>query len=207
MLYATLTAWGLHRMGDTAITKTKLKEWEQFRGSLVSQANALQQFLGHSMLQMSEGAYKETIRQLRSCYESFTLSESGSTVVVNSKALYHLLPELIPPIDRQYTMRFFEHRTDEWLNPKGKFRQIPLPARPLAQFELFHNTCVKIKRLADQIDPALFEDQRRRYEVTAPKAVDNAIVNFVRTVSAELKKKLPALQPGKVNTSAADITD
>jgi hypothetical protein len=34
MLYATLTAWGMLRMGDTEKTKTKLTEWRVFRDSL-----------------------------------------------------------------------------------------------------------------------------------------------------------------------------
>src|SRR5437879_5613816 len=90
MLYATLTAWGLHRMGDTETTKTKLREWKRFHDSLLAHANALQQFLGRSMLQMSEDDYSEIVRQLRPCYESLDLSVSESTVVVNSKALHHL---------------------------------------------------------------------------------------------------------------------
>jgi hypothetical protein len=44
MLYATLTAWGMHRMGDAETTKTKLAEWEQFRDSLLGQTNRLQAF-------------------------------------------------------------------------------------------------------------------------------------------------------------------
>jgi hypothetical protein len=37
--------------------------------------------------------------------------------------------------------------------------------------------------MADRIDPALFEEQRCRHGVLAPKAQDNAIVNYVRIVS------------------------
>jgi hypothetical protein len=33
-------------------------------------------------------------------------------VVIGIKTLHHLIPELVPPIDRQYTIRFFfEHTT------------------------------------------------------------------------------------------------
>ena len=38
MLYATLAAWGMHRMGDLETTKTKLTNWERFYGSLVARA-------------------------------------------------------------------------------------------------------------------------------------------------------------------------
>jgi hypothetical protein len=183
MLYATLTAWGLHRMGDVETTKTKLKDWKRFHDSLLAKANVFREFLGHNFLQMSEADYSRVVLELRRCYESLDLSESGSTVVVNSKALHHLLPELIPPIDRQYTIRFFTQCPDRWRDRKGKFRQNQLPKGLDDQFNLFHETCVKIKRLADQVDPALFEEQRRQNAVTPPKAVDNAIVNFVRIIS------------------------
>jgi len=38
---------------------------------------------------------------------------------------------------------------------------------------------VGIKRLADRVDPALIEDELRLHNVTAPKALENAIVNYV----------------------------
>ncbi len=182
MLYATLTAWGLHRMGDVGTVKTKLRDWKRFHDSLLTHGADLREFLGHDLLRMSEADYSEAVLGLRRSYLSLDLSVAGSTVVVNSKAIHHLLPELIPPIDRQYTIRFFTQSPDNWRN-KGKFRQIQLPAGREAQFKLFHQTCMKIKQLADRVDPALFEEQRRRYGVTAPKAVDNAIVSFVRIVS------------------------
>jgi hypothetical protein len=35
------------------------------------------------------------------------VSTSQTQIVAGSKMLHHLLPDLIPPIDRQYTFRFF----------------------------------------------------------------------------------------------------
>jgi hypothetical protein len=189
MLYATLTAWGLHRMGDVDATKTKLKDWKSFHDSLLANASALRRFVSYDLLQMSEVAYSQALSELRSCYKSLDLSVSGSTVVVNSKALHHMLPELIPPIDRQYTVRFLTQLPEKWRGRNGKFRQIQLPKGPDAQFRLFHETCMKIKRLADRVDPALFKEQRLQYAVTVPKALDNAIVSFVRTVSPAPAKR------------------
>ncbi|MBI3812436.1 MAG: hypothetical protein HY283_09580 [Nitrospirae bacterium] len=183
MLYATLTAWGMHRMGDSEKTKTKLKDWKRFRASLIDQATPLQKFRCYHMLEMSETEYSDEVLRLRPYYEALDLSESDATIVVNSKALHHLFPDFIPPIDRQYTIRFFRWAPKEWRDAKGKFKTITLPKSAEGQFDLFHETCVDIKRLSDQIGPVLFEDERRRYNVTAPKAIDNAIVNFVRIVS------------------------
>jgi hypothetical protein len=120
------------------------------------------------------------VSALEPCYRSLRLSVSGATIVANSKALYHLLPRLIPPIDRQYTVRFFQQPPEKWRDSKGKFRAIMLPAGAEPQFELFRSICVAVKALADRVEPALFEREYVAHGVTAPKAIDNAIVNFVR---------------------------
>ena len=94
MLYATLTAWGMHRMGDTETTKTKLTEWDRFHASLVAHATELKKFTPCQMLKMSEGHYSEALWLLQPLYRSLDLSVSDATIVVNSKALHHLFPRV-----------------------------------------------------------------------------------------------------------------
>jgi hypothetical protein len=190
MLYATLTAWGMHRMGAAETSKTRLTDWKDFQASLVAAAPALAEFRSCKFLELSENQYSEAVSRLRDSYEALDLSVSDATIVVNSKAFYHLLPDFIPPIDRQYTIRFFTQAPEAWRDAKGKFRMISLPSGIDAQFGLFHKICVEFKRLADRVDPALFEAERRQHQVTAPKALDNAIVNYVRSVSQRTNKAL-----------------
>jgi hypothetical protein len=181
MLYATLTAWGMHRMGDG---NTKLTTWDVFRQSVEESASVLNTFKSHKMLDLSERDYSDVVTELRACYDSLRVSESNATIVANSKALYHLLPELIPPVDRMYTARFFQKPPEEWRYKTGtrKFKQVSLPGDGSEQFELFHRICVSVKRLADQVDRTLFVQGRCECGVTPPKAVDNAIVNYIRIV-------------------------
>lgn len=183
MLYATLAACGMHRMGDAETTKTKLTEWNRFQGSILGQAKGLQQFRLRSLLKMSETDYADAVLQLRPYYQGLELSVSDATVVVNSKAFHHLFPGFIPPIDRQYTVRFFTQAPERWRDARGKFRMVSLPAGIDAQFALFHKVCLEVKRLADRVDAALLEEERRLHSVMAPKALDNAIVNYVRIAS------------------------
>ncbi len=183
MLYATLTAWGMHRMGDVDRTKTKLTEWDQFRESLANSGKALSSLRNVKLLGSSEREYSEAVSALWPCYRALRLSVSDATIVVNSKAFYHLLPDFIPPIDRQYTVRFFRQRPEDWRDAKGKFKAVMLPVGLDAQFSLFRTICVETKRLADRIDRTLFDAELRDHDVTPPKAIDNAIVNYVRIVS------------------------
>ena len=184
-LYATLTAWGMHRMGDPAVTKTKLTDWQSFHGSIRNQDTALRQFCHHRMIDMSERNYSDALMALKPCYTAFTLSVSDATIVVNSKALFHLFPEFVPPIDRQYTVRFFTQPPEGWRDASGKFRVVSLPTGVESQFALFHKTCVDIKRLADQVAPKLLERERQQHGVTPPKALDNAIVHYIKLISTQ----------------------
>jgi hypothetical protein len=183
MLYATLTAWGMHRMGDSETTKTKLTNWDVFSSSLRANANELERFRSLDLLALREPDYDEALASLSSCYRAMKLSISGATIVVNSKALFHLLPRLIPPIDRQYTVRFFNQPRVQWRDSKGKFKTIMLPAGIDGQFQLFQAICNKVKRLADRVDRSLLDTEMREHGVSAPKAIDNAIVAYVRANS------------------------
>lgn len=192
MLYATLAAWGMHRMGDPEATKTKLTDWDRFHGSILSQERALHQFRSHRMLEMSGVEYSDAVLALKPHYRAFELSVSDATVVVNSKALFHLFPEFIPPIDRQYTVRFFTQLPERWRNSNGKFRPLSLPAGFGPQFALFHKTCVDIKKLADQVGRGILEQEHRQHGVSAPKALDNAIVNYVKVVDGQRRSAVQA---------------
>jgi hypothetical protein len=191
MLYATLTAWGMHRMGDSEKTKTRLTDWPQFHASLATRAEGLRQFKDLGMSDLSDSEYSAAILRLKTHYESLKLSVSDATIVVNSKAFHHLFPELIPPIDRQYTIRFFNQAPEKWLDSSGKFRPVQLPKTLDEQFHLFCSTCLSIKQLADQVDPNLLRLERKHSRVSTPKALDNAIVNYVRITVSELRRLKP----------------
>lgn len=46
-------------------------------------------------------------RKLWPIIEKLRVGAQGTRLVVNTKALHHLLPDLIPPMDRSYTFWFF----------------------------------------------------------------------------------------------------
>jgi hypothetical protein len=192
MLYATLTAWGMHRMGDSEKAKTRLTDWSQFHTSLATQTEGLQQFKSLRMSELPESEYSAAILRLKTHYAALKLSVSDATIVVNSKAFHHLFPELIPPIDRQYTIRFFNQAPERWLDSSGKFRPVQLPKTLNEQFDLFRSTCLAIKQLASQVDPGILRLERQRPHVGTPKAMDNAIVNYVRITVSEIRGLKPS---------------
>ena len=186
MLYATLTAWGMHRMGDAETTKTKLTDWTTFSASILASADELQQFRTYRMTAMSVDEYAAAVTFAQAdlrrpeyfsicCYGSRTLEGIVSSSSCSS----------IPPIDRQYTVRFFTQPPERWRDSKGRFQAVSLPVGRSAQFDVFSDLCTRIKRLADRLEPGVLEEQRRVHSVAAPKALDNAIVNYVTIVSGQ----------------------
>lgn len=177
MLYATLTAWGMHRMGEGM---TKLVSWEHFSSTLLEQRSLLVSLQGQRMVDLTDDAYGQLIDSLAPTYFGIEVSISDSTIVANSKALFHVLPDLVPPIDRQYTWRFFYLPLSRWRCSNGKYRSVTLPAGRQDQFRGFRDTCLRVKRLADAAGRVALLAGGVGAKVSAPKAVDNAIMNFVR---------------------------
>lgn len=187
MLYATLTAWGMHRMGDSERTKTKLSEWDRFFESFQRNKEILGRNRVNSMLEMTSDQYASALRELKALYFDLDLTEADSTLVVNSKALFHLFPQFIPPIDRQYTIRFLLKRPDQWMTPDKKFKPIMLPQGKANQFAWFVETCNVFKGILDRLDISYVAEEQQKHHVTPPKLVDNAIVHYVRKLSGKVE--------------------
>ena len=105
MIYATLASWGMHRMGET---KTKLADFQAFKESILLNEKELR-YLQNIKIESIKPTEKDNIiKDINKICFSFQVSISDSKIVGNSKTLAHILPSLVPPIDRQYTIRFFQ---------------------------------------------------------------------------------------------------
>jgi hypothetical protein len=119
-IYATLASWGMHRMG---LTSTKMVDFNCFKNSILKQKSTLLE-LKDIKIESCNINIVELIEQLKGICFSFHVSHSNSKIVGNSKALAHILPNLVPPIDRQHTVRFFSHEDISKGNYKGLYRNL-----------------------------------------------------------------------------------
>lgn len=98
-VYAVLASWGMHRMGPGG---SKMREFEEFRASM--------QVVWPAALRLQEkapGDLNETDwSDLKTVFCKIRCMASGTSLVGNSKVMAHLLPRLIPPVDREYTLKF-----------------------------------------------------------------------------------------------------
>lgn len=161
-LYATLTAWGLHRMGET---KTKLVDFDKFKDSIISHKN---QFLMLKNIRITEfNDNTKAINELQSLMTNLKIGEGETKLVFNSKTIHHLLPDLMPPIDRQYTLLFFYNSTN-------------LPRIDSRFGEIFP----KFIEIAAEKKDYIRKRVGKGFHTSETKVIDNAIVGYV------LKKRL-----------------
>ncbi len=182
MIYATLASWGMHKMGDPEITKAKMVEFPEFKNSIIKHRDRLQQFYFLRMDSCGQEQYGKHIDDLKQTYYSLKVSISDATIVAHSKTLAHIFPNLIPPIDRQYTIRFFTQENKDFFTESGKFNPVNLPKRFDAQFADFKKYCCRMKMLFDQCDHQLFTIDKETFNTSLPKIMDNLIMAFVKDV-------------------------
>jgi hypothetical protein len=161
-LYATLTAWGLHRMGPGGAKLVDFPVMVESFGELERQIASLSSLavwrLGSDQVETVGGRIWDVISALR-------VGSGETRIVSGSKALHHLLPELVPPIDREYTLRFFFNNKSLYQGDRAAFHEM---------FPYFHLVAIQCR---DKIERRIGHGMN-----TSPtKVIDNAVVGFVRT--------------------------
>jgi len=84
-------------------------------------------------------------------------------IVIGTKALHHLIPELVPPMDRQYTLRFFLDHTNKNQGDQLTFGEIFPRFRQIAT------------RSAQEIAKLIGVGSM---STSSTKMIDNAIVGY-----------------------------
>jgi len=160
LLYATLTSWGMHRMGSRG---AKLVEYETFRDSIISQKDKILALKDVSILTMPEDELWQVREELWNILGSLKISATQSKLVANSKTLHHILPNLVPPVDREYTLQFF-YGNKMYSDDQKKFKEIYPRVYQIAQ------------RCKPRIEQTI---ARTPFHSSPTKVIDNAIVGYV----------------------------
>ena len=159
-LYATLASWGMHRMGKG---NTKLRDLQEIKASVRAQGTAIASLQGLSLCEISPSAVGQVGRDLWRSLSGLTISIAKARIVANSKVLHHLLPRLIPPIDRTYTFDFFYNRNMLSIAEEDAF------------FEMFS----RFQTIAINNRDIIAGLVGRGWNTSETKVIDNAIVGYV----------------------------
>lgn len=163
LIYAVLPAWGMHRMGKQA---AKVGDFARIVQSLRAQRTALEQLWPLRITTLAADDVGEAAQLAWQVISAAGVSTSATQIVAGSKFLHHLLPDLVPPIDREYTFSFF---TNQKMVTHGD-RQAFLDWMPL--FAEIGRSC------DDKIRSAI---ERGGFMATGEaKVIDNAIMGFMQ---------------------------
>jgi len=161
-LYATLTSWGMHRMGKT---NAKLADFEIMKYSFLELSPQLERLQNVNLTNLDANEIPEIARQVWYIIKSLQVGVGAVKIVAGSKALHHVLPNLVPPIDREYTLQFFYRSKNIDLNGEKKFQEI---------FPFFQQIAILRQ---DEIYRSLAVRGEMHSSLT--KVIDNAIVGYV----------------------------
>jgi hypothetical protein len=98
-VYAVLASWGMHRMGPGG---SKMRDFGEFSFSLKSIWQLGLELQDKSPNNLNEADWSD----LKKIFTNLSFMASGTSLVGNSKVMAHLIPNLVPPIDREYTLKF-----------------------------------------------------------------------------------------------------
>lgn len=164
-LYRTLQAWGI---GSRAST---LRAFPQFVAALQAEAKTIEALdnLAIDQAGLDVNTVGATVAQLA---QSLEIVGNKARIVPGSKTLHHLLPELVVPIDREYTQRFFE-----WANPTLQ----NFPER------CFREAFTAFATIAREANPAQYVGDG--WYTSRTKVIDNAIVGLWCWAKAKVRGK------------------
>lgn len=106
---------------------------------------------------------RTVIPALQRLIPALGLNRNNAKIVVGFKLLHHLLPHLIPPLDRKYTGRFFI-----WHGQDFQYRQPQIIEQAMITF----NEVARETALRDFVGEG--------WRTSTSKIIDNAIVAFCR---------------------------
>jgi hypothetical protein len=151
-LKRTLGAWGLNQRGS------RLVDDGLFAAALAERADDIARL---APLRIADDMDDGTIRTIWHIAESLAITDNLSRLVPATKALHHLLPDLVVPMDREYTQLFFG-----WHGPEIQ-----------GGATVFVYSFAWFRTIARAVDPARFVG-RHPWNTSVTKVVDNAIVGF-----------------------------
>jgi hypothetical protein len=122
---------------------------------------------------LDPGKVREVVEAAWEIMSSLRVGIGQTLLVANSKALHHLLPGLIPPIDRSYTLMFFVGRPYIYRGRDADYFRVLYP--------LFQEIAV---RCSGEIH-RFIATPPEGMNTSVTKVIDNAILGFMPTQPAD----------------------
>lgn len=191
LLYGTLATWGLHRMG----AKRRMVGFNIFKQQMDSIAKLLDDIKGITLLNCTLGqieSEKEKIlvlfkkpRVTQRIRKIQQVNNQAPLLIANSKLLHHVHPDLLPPIDREYIVRYFYSKNIDK-------KTVYVPESVDRQAEWFWKILIEYKNFCDshhKIVGRFLEQNITGMETSTTKIIDNIVVGHTAVI---MNKPIPS---------------
>jgi hypothetical protein len=161
LIYVTLAAWNMNSRG------AKLADWDTFRSSIVQHKRLFVELANHRIDRLSEKQLEDLLKSnIKKLFFNLTLvAEAKPRLVTYSKTIHFMLPKLLVPIDRKYTLNYF-------------YKHGNVPRSIERQFELFCEIQMEFRRFCAKVPLGQFRD--RIWNANIPKTMDNIIIGYLK---------------------------
>jgi len=161
-LRRTLVSWGLDKRGSRLVKDTEFAE--RLRA-------ALPEIIPMEQFKIDLDDLSDAVApKMWTIINSLGVVENNAKIVAGTKTLHHLLPDLVPPMDRAWTGRFFGLHDPEW---QGENQQ--------HTFLRMYRHFIDIAR-ATGVQRYVTGDGWR---TSRTKIVDNAVIGYCKTALSE----------------------
>lgn len=164
-IYATLASWGMHRAGPRG---PKMKSFEVFKESIET--------IKCKILQAREIDFRSVTEAnwvlLEEIFRGINIMATGTRLVGNSKIMAHMIPNVVPPIDRRYTLKYLNTNIRnsldyEWTLMKEIISQFFVPVACDHQFTVFANKWISMQSTYP-------------WDTSVFKVIDNLVIGAVK---------------------------
>jgi hypothetical protein len=171
-MYATLASWGMHRMGQRG---SKMCDFATFHDSI----NVSWPLVVTLRDKRPEALTTDDWRSLKSFFTGIKCMSSATRLVGNSKVMAHALPNLVPPIDREYTLKFLYGRGEikndlelEWKKLEEVLRNFFYPVSASIPFREATHSWV-------------LDRQTFAWDTSELKVIDNLVIGLMKMKRAQ----------------------
>ena len=156
LAYITLKAWGMNSQSATLV------KYPDFKSKIRKVKKHFDKLKNERIEDFEKNNYSE---ELGNIFLNLKLSETQSQLVTVSKLMHFILPHLIVPIDRKYTLNFFNK------NNQNTFADID------KQFSVFINIEKAYSMFLKENELKKYKD--RDWNQNIPKILDNLVIGYM----------------------------
>lgn len=165
-IYATLVSWGMHRMGEA---KTKMVNFEIFKKSIDPIIDEINKATKIDPLTITNNDW----HLIGNIFNNINIMESKTKIVGNSKVMAHMIPNIVPPIDREYTLMFLENNKTIITQDKNPEWEWDMMKKIISEFFI---PVAKDRKFQQKANSWIINNKVFYWDTSLFKVIDNLII-------------------------------